>query len=101
VEGTEHFRTEVGKGVELMAALQGITSGLCLPKFIVDAPGGGGKIPLAPRYMQKVTENGIILKTYQGKLCFYPENKKLQHQPPEENYQMTLEFEELDNTEAF
>jgi lysine 2,3-aminomutase len=101
VEGTEHFRTEVGKGVELMAALQGITSGLCLPKFIVDAPGGGGKIPLAPRYMQKVTENGILLKTYQGKLTFYPESKKIQPPPPEDTYQMTLEFEDVDSTEVF
>ena len=101
VEGTEHFRTEVGKGVEVMAALQGITSGLCLPKFIVDAPGGGGKIPIAPKYLQRVTESGLILRTYQGKLTFYPESKKDRPVADNRNYQMTLEFEDVDASDAF
>ena len=49
-EGLEHFRTPVAKGIEIMEALRGHTSGFCVPTFVVDAPGGGGKIPVMPNY---------------------------------------------------
>jgi lysine 2,3-aminomutase len=75
VKGTNHFRTKVEKGLEIYEALRGHTSGLCVPSFVIDAPGGGGKIPLLPNYLQGITEDGVLLKNYEGKLFFYPQIK--------------------------
>ena len=52
VAGGEHFRTSVAKGLEIIEALRGWTSGLAVPHFVIDAPGGGGKIPLLPEYVK-------------------------------------------------
>jgi lysine 2,3-aminomutase len=56
VKGANHFRTRVEKGLEIIKNLRGYTSGLCVPHFVIDAPGGGGKIPLLPEYIQRITE---------------------------------------------
>ena len=68
--GTNHFRTSIATGKEIMKSLIGHTSGLAVPTYAVDAPGGGGKIPLMPDYVQ---QEGEILSftNYQGKSCFY------------------------------
>jgi lysine 2,3-aminomutase len=71
VFGTEHFRTRIEKGLEIVKALRGWTSGLAVPHFVIDAPGGGGKIPLLPQYVLKVTDEEIILKNYAGKIYRY------------------------------
>src|SRR6266705_1253827 len=55
VAGAEHFRTTVQKGLEIIRALRGWTSGLAVPHFVIDAPGGGGKIPLLPEYVESIT----------------------------------------------
>lgn len=71
--GIEHFRTRVGKGIEIMEYLRGHTSGYAVPTFIVDAPGGGGKIPVAPQYVISQSDQRIILRNYEGVITTYTE----------------------------
>lgn len=71
VFGTEHFRTTVEKGLEIIKALRGWTSGLAVPHFVIDAPGGGGKIPLLPKYLQEIDEKEVRLNNYKNhKFCY-------------------------------
>jgi lysine 2,3-aminomutase len=72
VAGGEHFRTSVEKGLEIVRALRGWTSGLAVPHFVIDAPGGGGKIPLLPDYVDAVTDREIVLRNYAGRTYRYP-----------------------------
>jgi len=73
IPGSSHFRTHVAKGLELIKGLRGFTSGYAVPTFVIDAPGGGGKIPLLPEYFLG-TENGeVILKNYEDKIYTYPD----------------------------
>ena len=72
VAGAEHFRTSVEKGLEIIQALRGWTSGLAVPHYVIDAPGGGGKIPLQPNYVQEINEKEIVLRNYAGKTYRYP-----------------------------
>ncbi len=71
VFGTAHFRTQVEKGLEIIEALRGWTSGLAVPHFVIDAPGGGGKIPILPQYMLKMNDDEVILRNYKGKIYRY------------------------------
>src|SRR3989440_13064356 len=66
VAGAEHFRTTVEKGLEIIKALRGWTSGLAVPHFVIDAPGGGGRIPLLPEYVESVTDEEVVLRNYAG-----------------------------------
>jgi lysine 2,3-aminomutase len=77
VAGVEHFKTTVEKGLEIVAGLRGWTSGLAVPHFVIDAPGGGGKIPLLPEYVESITETEVILRNYKGERYVWT-------QPPEE-----------------
>jgi len=72
-EGIAHFRTPVSKGIEIMESLRGHTSGLCIPTFVVDAPGGGGKIPVMPNYIISQMPGRVILRNYEGLLTAYTE----------------------------
>jgi len=74
-KGIEHFRTSVVKGIEIMEALRGHTSGFAVPMFIVDAPGGGGKIPVTPNYLISMSDKRVILRNYEGGTFQYPEPK--------------------------
>ena len=71
--GIEHFRTPVSKGIEIIESLRGHTSGFCVPTFVVDAPGGGGKIPVMPNYLISSTPNKVILRNYEGFVSAYSE----------------------------
>jgi lysine 2,3-aminomutase len=71
-KGTSHFWTPLEKGMEIMAALQGYTSGLCVPRFMIDLPGGGGKIPITPDYVMKKEKGNLRLKNYLGDEYVYP-----------------------------
>ena len=73
VEGAGHFRTPVAKGIEIMEGLRGHTSGYAVPQFIVDAPGGGGKIPVMPNYQISASDHKIILRNYEGYITTYEE----------------------------
>ncbi len=66
VAGVEHFKTTVEKGLEIVEGLRGWTSGLAVPHFVIDAPGGGGKIPLLPEYVERITDDEVVLRNYRG-----------------------------------
>ncbi|MDO5062671.1 MAG: lysine 2,3-aminomutase [Peptostreptococcaceae bacterium] len=74
--GLSHFRTSVSKGIEIIEALRGHTSGYCVPTFVVDAPGGGGKTPVMPNYVISQNHNKVILRNFEGVITTYhePEN---------------------------
>jgi lysine 2,3-aminomutase len=76
VAGAEHFRTTIQKGLEIIQALRGWTSGLAVPHFVIDAPGGGGKIPLLPEYVVKLTDKEIVLRNYAGKTYRYKQPRE-------------------------
>ncbi|MDR1652795.1 MAG: lysine 2,3-aminomutase [Prevotellaceae bacterium] len=69
--GLEHFRTPVSKGIEIIENLRGHTSGYCVPTFVVDAPGGGGKIPVMPTYLISQSPEKVILRNYEGVITAY------------------------------
>ena len=71
--GLSHFRTPVSKGIEIMEGLRGHTSGLCVPTFVVDAPGGGGKTPVMPTYLISQTPRKIVLRNFEGVITTYTE----------------------------
>ncbi|MDQ2085343.1 lysine 2,3-aminomutase [Herbivorax sp. ANBcel31] len=72
-EGLEHFRTPVGKGIEIMERLIGHTSGFAVPNYVIDAPGGGGKIRVMPNYLISWSVNKVILRNYEGVITTYTE----------------------------
>lgn len=72
-QGLSHFRTPVSKGIEIMEGLRGHTSGFCVPTFVVDAPGGGGKIPVMPNYVLSQTPRKVILRNFEGVITTYTE----------------------------
>jgi lysine 2,3-aminomutase len=73
VEGAGHFRTPVGKGIEIMEGLRGHTSGYAVHQYIVDAPGGGGKIPVSPNYLLSYSDHKVILRNFEGYITTYEE----------------------------
>jgi lysine 2,3-aminomutase len=73
VRGLDHFRTRLSKGIQIMEALRGLTSGLAIPSYVVDVPGGGGKIPLMPNYILSMGEDRTILRNYEGIIVSYEE----------------------------
>ncbi len=72
-KGANHFRTPVSVGLEIMDKLRGHTSGLAVPQYVIDAPGGGGKIPLLPQYVLGRNGNQIILRNYKYDIYTYPD----------------------------
>ncbi|NQU42894.1 lysine 2,3-aminomutase, partial [bacterium] len=72
-EGLNHFRTPIGKGIEIMENLIGHTSGFAVPTYVIDAPGGGGKIPVMPNYIISWSTNKVILRNYEGVITTYKE----------------------------
>jgi lysine 2,3-aminomutase len=73
VEGAGHFRTPVAKGIEIMEGLRGHTSGYAVPSYIIDAPGGGGKIPVSPNYLLSMSDHKVVLRNYEGFITTYEE----------------------------
>jgi lysine 2,3-aminomutase len=78
VAGGEHFRTTVQKGLEIIQALRGWTSGLAVPQFVIDAPGGGGKVPLLPEYVEEITDDEVVFRNYEGKRFTYKQPKPVE-----------------------
>ncbi|MFB5066941.1 MAG: lysine 2,3-aminomutase [Candidatus Wallacebacter cryptica] len=72
-EGIDHFRTPVSLGIEIMEKLHGHTSGFAIPTFVLDAPGGGGKIPILPQYLICQTPEKVVIRNYEGRIFTYPE----------------------------
>jgi len=75
-EGLSHFRTPIGKGIEIMESLIGHTSGFSVPTYVIDAPGGGGKIPIMPNYIISWSTNKVVLRNYEGVITTYKEPEK-------------------------
>jgi lysine 2,3-aminomutase len=73
ISGSSHFRTTVQKGLEIIAGLRGHTTGYAVPTYVVDAPGGGGKIPLQPDYLVGRDGDELVLRNYEGRLFRYPD----------------------------
>jgi lysine 2,3-aminomutase len=71
--GTEHFRTSVATGIQIIEKLRGYTTGYAVPTYVIDAPGGGGKIPVEPDYLVSRGKGKIVLRNYEGKVFEYPE----------------------------
>jgi len=73
ISGSSHFRTPVEKGLEIIRGLRGFTSGYAVPTYVIDAPGGGGKIPLMPDYVLGREQDKLALRNYEGKTFYYPD----------------------------
>jgi len=73
VEGAGHLRTPVAKGIEIMEGLRGHTSGYAVPMYMIDAPGGGGKIPVMPNYLLSMSDHKIVLRNFEGYITTYEE----------------------------
>lgn len=72
ITGSRHLRADVRRGMEIIRGLRGHTTGYALPQFVIDAPGGGGKIPVNPEYVQAITEHEVIMRNFEGKEFRYP-----------------------------
>jgi lysine 2,3-aminomutase len=72
ITGSSHFRVDVQKGIEIIEKLRGHTTGYAVPQFVIDAPGGGGKIPVNPNYVKELNEEEIVLRNFQGSEYRYP-----------------------------
>jgi len=73
VRGTAHFRTPVVVGINIIEKLRGFTSGYAVPTYVIDAPGGGGKIPIGPNYLISQDKGKHVLRNYKGKIYTYVE----------------------------
>ncbi len=71
VEGAGHFRTPVARGIEIMEALRGHTSGYAIPTYVIDAPGGGGKVPILPQYLISQSPERVVVRNYEGFISTY------------------------------
>ena len=83
VKGTYHFRTRVETGIKIMESLIGYTSGLAIPRYVLDSPGGGGKIPIQPNYVERMSMDEVVLRNYEGRSFMYqqiPLTKKTNQQ---------------------
>jgi len=85
-QGIAHFRTSVRKGLGIMESLIGHTSGFAVPTFVVDAPGGGGKIRLMPQYLVSETDGAVILRNYEGVITTYHEPEDTETDVDDEEY---------------
>ena len=81
-----HLRTSVAKGIEIIEGLRGHTTGYGIPQFVIDAPGGGGKVPINPGYILYHDNEKIVIRNYEGKIFEYPEtgNENVQFAPQRE-----------------
>jgi lysine 2,3-aminomutase len=73
IVGSGHFRTPIRTGLDIIRALRGHTTGYAVPTYVIDAPGGGGKVPIQPEYLVSQDEQGVTLRGFQGGLFRYPE----------------------------
>ena len=88
IHGSSHLRTSVAEGVEIIEGLRGHTTGYAVPQFVIDGPGGGGKIPINPNYIVETTPGRVTLRNFEGEIFDYPdpspmpavEMERLQHQ---------------------
>ncbi len=102
-EGLSHFRTPIGKGIEIMESLVGHTSGFARPTYVIDAPGGGGKIPVMPNYILSWSANKVVLRNYEGVITTYEEPSKYEPKFCDRdctNCNLDLKLNEVDESRA-
>ena len=102
-EGLSHFRTPIGKGIEIMESLIGHTSGFARPTYVIDAPGGGGKIPVMPNYIISWSTNKVVLRNYEGIITTYKEPDSYEPKMCDRECatcSLELNLNEIDETEA-
>ena len=102
-EGLSHFRTPVGKGIEIMESLIGHTSGFSIPTYVIDAPGGGGKIPVMPNYIISWSTHKVVLRNYEGVITTYKEPDHYENKFCDrdcENCNLELNMEESDEMQS-
>ena len=92
INGSAHLRTSVRRGLEIMEQLRGHTTGYAVPQYVIDAPGGGGKVPVAPNYVLSHNADRVVIRNFEGKVFEYPEapDGTPLHSPPD-----TIEEPEL------
>jgi lysine 2,3-aminomutase len=90
IAGSAHLRSTVEKGIEIIEALRGHTTGYAVPTFVIDAPGGGGKVPIAPEYLVAKDEGRIIIRNYEGKLFVYSEEGESASQPESPRFEYQI-----------
>ena len=73
IAGSAHLRTSVRKGLQIMENLRGHTTGYAVPEYVIDAPGGGGKVPVTPDYVLSRNADRVVIRNYEGKIFEYPE----------------------------
>jgi lysine 2,3-aminomutase len=73
ISGSAHLRTSVRQGLEIMETLRGHTTGYAVPQYVIDAPGGGGKVPVNPEYVLSRNADRVVIRNYEGKIFEYPE----------------------------
>ena len=102
-EGLSHFRTPIGKGIEIMESLIGHTSGFARPTYVIDTPGGGGKIPVMPNYIISWSTNKVVLRNYEGVITTYKEPDSYEPKLCDRNCaecDLDLNLNEIDESEA-
>jgi lysine 2,3-aminomutase len=82
VEGAGHFRTSVSKGIEIMEALRGHTTGFSVPTYVIDAPGGGGKVPIMPNYLIAQSPERVIIRNFEGVITAYDQPSDYKNHDP-------------------
>jgi len=73
ISGSAHLRASVRKGLQIMEGLRGHTTGYAAPQFVIDAPGGGGKVPINPEYVLSRNSDRVVIRNFEGKIFEYPE----------------------------
>jgi lysine 2,3-aminomutase len=96
ITGGAHFKVGVKKGMEIIQSLRGHTTGYAIPQFVIDAPGGGGKVPINPDYVDAITDEEIVFRNYEGRVFKYPlKAQPRQIRSPEESLSAVSEFDLL------
>lgn len=88
IAGSAHLRSTVARGIEIIEALRGHTTGYAVPQFVIDAPGGGGKVPINPEYLVAKDDGSIIIRNYEGKVFVYTEDGASKEELPPVEYQI-------------
>jgi lysine 2,3-aminomutase len=99
-KGLEHFRTSIAKGIEIIEHMRGHTSGFAIPQFIIDAPTGGGKIPIGPQYLISMSDKRVVLRNYEGGIFQFPEVEGDRTSRCPSNCRICKEFEHLESKDG-
>jgi lysine 2,3-aminomutase len=90
INGSSHLRTSVAEGVSVIEGLRGHTTGYAIPQFVIDGPGGGGKIPINPNYLIDTAPGRVTLRNYEGHVFEYPDPSPMPHAAMEKLHQQAF-----------